>query len=148
MKAARLALAVALAGGGLAAGPAVADADHTARMQYILHCAGCHQADGHGAPDSGVPDMRGQLGHFLKLPEGRAFLVKVPGTSNSALSNREVTRLLNWMVRSFSAPATVSGVLFMLAASVRRAGPARNTPRDRSKGGACPCTRRARPRWW
>lgn len=104
MKAARLALAAALAGGGLAAGPAVADADHAARMQYILHCAGCHQADGHGAPDSGVPDMRGQLGHFLKLPEGRAFLVKVPGTSNSALSNREVTRLLNWMVRGFSAP--------------------------------------------
>ena len=101
MKAARLALLTATL---LLPATGMADGDRSARLQYILHCAGCHQADGHGAPDSGVPDMRGQLGHFLKLPEGRAFLVKVPGTSNSALSNREVTRLLNWMVRSFSAP--------------------------------------------
>jgi len=50
--------------------------------------------------------MRGQLGHFVKVPEGRAFLVKVPGSSNSALNNAELTRLLNWMLQSF-APANL-----------------------------------------
>lgn len=101
MRAARLAL---LAGALLLSGAAQADGDRSARLQYVLHCAGCHQADGSGAPHSGVPSMRDQLGHFLKVPDGRAFLVKVPGTSNSALSNTDIARLLNWMVRGFSAP--------------------------------------------
>lgn len=103
MKAARLALLTAAL---LLSGTSMADGDRSARLQYILHCAGCHQSDGHGAAHSGVPDMRGQLGHFVKVPEGRAFLVKVPGSSNSALSNAELTRLLNWMLQSF-APANL-----------------------------------------
>ncbi len=97
----RLAL---LAAALLLSGSALADANLAARRQYILHCTGCHQADGSGVPSGGVPDMRSQLGHFLKVPEGRAFLVKVPGTSNAALSNSDIARLLNWMLRSFSAP--------------------------------------------
>lgn len=101
MKPLRLAL---VAGALLLSGAALADGDRSARLQYILHCTGCHQADGSGAPDSGVPSVRDQLGHFLKVPDGRAFLVKVPGTSNSALSNTDIARLLNWMVRGFSAP--------------------------------------------
>ncbi|MBX3679198.1 MAG: c-type cytochrome [Rhodocyclaceae bacterium] len=96
MKAVAL-LALLLAGGASAASDAV-----VARHQYILNCAGCHQVDGRGAPTGDVPTLRGQLGHFLKLPEGRAFLVQVPGTSNSALNNAEVTRLLNWMANAFS----------------------------------------------
>jgi hypothetical protein len=96
----RLAL---LAAALLLSGSALADANLAARRQYILHCTGCHQADGSGVPSGGVPDMRSQLGHFLKVPEGRAFLVKVPGTSNAALSNSDIARLLNWMLRSFSA---------------------------------------------
>ena len=96
----RLAL---LAAALLLSGSALSDANLAARRQYILHCTGCHQTDGSGVPSGGVPDMRSQLGHFLKVPEGRAFLVKVPGTSNAALSNADIARLLNWMLRSFSA---------------------------------------------
>lgn len=94
---------VLLSGALLLSGAALADGDRSARLQYILHCTGCHQADGSGAPDFGVPSVRDQLGHFLKVPDGRAFLVKVPGSSNSALSNADIGRLLNWMLRSFSA---------------------------------------------
>jgi hypothetical protein len=46
--------------------------------------------------------MRNAVGHFLRLPEGRAFLVQVPGTSNSALSDAEIAVLLNWMLPQFS----------------------------------------------
>jgi len=44
----------------------------------------------------------GAVGHFLRLPEGRAFLVQVPGTSNSALSDAQIAVLLNWMLPQFS----------------------------------------------
>lgn len=68
------------------------------RINYLLHCSGCHQPDGSGSPDSGIPDMRGSIGHYLRLPEGRAYLVQVPGTVQSSLSDRDTTTLLNWMV--------------------------------------------------
>lgn len=72
------------------------------RINYLLHCSGCHQADGSGSPASGIPDMRGSIGYFLRLPEGRAFLVQVPGTSQSSLSDGDTAELLNWMVRAMA----------------------------------------------
>ncbi len=101
----RLHPALALTG-LLLAGSTLADGDRSARMQYLLHCTGCHQADGRGAPSSDVPDMRGLIGHMAHDPEGRAYLVKVPGVSNSALNNADTARLLNWMLQSF-APANL-----------------------------------------
>ena len=79
-----------------------ASAADFARQNYILRCSGCHQIDGTGAPTSGVPNIKGVLGHFPRLAEGRAFLVQVPGTSNSALNDAEVAELLNWMLKHFS----------------------------------------------
>lgn len=70
---------------------------------YLLHCAGCHQADGRGLPRSGIPSMTGNVGYFLNSEAGRAFLVQVPGTANSPLSDEQVAELLNWIVEQFSA---------------------------------------------
>ena len=72
------------------------------RINYLLHCSGCHQADGSGSPTSGIPDMRGNIGYFLRLPEGRAFLVQVPGSAQSSLNDGDTAELLNWMVREVS----------------------------------------------
>lgn len=72
------------------------------RLNYLLHCSGCHAQDGSGNPECGVPTMRGALGHFLRLPEGRDFLVQVPGTSQSALSDAEVAEMLNWILKTYS----------------------------------------------
>lgn len=80
--------------------------DARAHTNYLLHCSGCHQADGSGNVGNGIPRMQGQVGHFLRLPEGRAFLVQVPGTSQSSLNDADVAQLLNWMVRALS-PAEV-----------------------------------------
>ncbi len=80
---------------GLLAGEALAD---TAKKNYRLHCMGCHQADGRGAPDNGIPSMRGEVGHFLRVPEGRAYLSQVPGTLNTPLSDGETAELLNWVM--------------------------------------------------
>ncbi|MCZ4342796.1 hypothetical protein O4H52_14335 [Sphingomonadaceae bacterium G21617-S1] len=67
------------------------------RMNYILHCQGCHLADGSGMKGK-VPDMRGQLGLLVQLPEGRAFVGRVPGVANAHLTDAQMARLLNWLV--------------------------------------------------
>ena len=87
-----------LAGTALAAG-----SEQRNRNHYLLHCSGCHQADGSGRVDNGIPRMKDQVGHFLHLPEGRAFLVQVPGTAQSSLSDADTAAMLNWMLQAISA---------------------------------------------
>jgi hypothetical protein len=99
IRARRLALASAL----LVASPA---ASEPARLDYMLHCQGCHLADGSGKPGA-VPALRGFVGRFLEVPGGREFLVRVPGSALSPLSDAELAGVLNWIIRSFG-PAHVS----------------------------------------
>lgn len=72
-----------------------------ARTQYVLMCMGCHLEDGSGAPGK-VPSMRESLVPLAALPEGRRYLVQVPGVAQSPLSDREIAQLLNWMMRNLS----------------------------------------------
>ena len=71
------------------------------QANYMLNCMGCHLEDGSGAPGK-VPSLRNTLVPFAQTPAGRRYLVQVPGTSQSALSDREIAELLNWMIRSLS----------------------------------------------
>lgn len=94
----------------LAGNPAWAGHDAgSPRMNYMLHCSGCHGQDGSGSPQSGVPSMRGSLGHFLKARDGREFLIQVPGTSQSSLSHAETAELLNWILKNFSPQEVPAG---------------------------------------
>ena len=87
-----------------AAGVAHADP----QSDYVLHCRGCHGPNGAGAPGA-VPPVRGELGNFLGVPGGREFLIRVPGTAQSQLSDARVAALLNWMLREFSPDAISPG---------------------------------------
>ncbi|MDR3381526.1 cytochrome C [Cupriavidus basilensis] len=69
-----------------------------ARDNYLLHCSGCHQPDARGKPSAGIPDMRETMPLLLATPAGRAFLIQVPGTSASALSDAEIAGLMNWLM--------------------------------------------------
>jgi len=71
------------------------------RLNYILHCQGCHQADGAGMPEK-VPAFKNEVGRFLQVKGGREFLIQVPGTSQSALTDAEVAGVLNWILQNFS----------------------------------------------
>ena len=77
---------------------ATAESPHN---NYVIHCQGCHLADGSGHPPD-VPSFTGQLGDFLRVEGGRAYLVQVPGTANAPLDDRSVAELLNWMLERFS----------------------------------------------
>ena len=74
------------------------------QVDYILNCMGCHLADGSGVVGK-VPSVRESLVPLSATGAGRRYLVQVPGSSQSPLSNLELARLLSWMVRNLSAVA-------------------------------------------
>jgi len=82
----------------LSAAPTLADP----QTDYMLHCRGCHGPDGSGAPGA-APSFRGQVAKFLWVPGGREYLIRVPGTAQSELSDARTAALLNWIVHEFSA---------------------------------------------
>jgi hypothetical protein len=73
--------------------------ERRALFNYQILCQGCHVGDGRGGKD--VPNMKGLVGQFLKISKGREYLVRVPGSANSALNSRELAELLNWMIPFF-----------------------------------------------
>lgn len=68
---------------------------------YLLHCSGCHLETGVGMVGV-VPDLKEALGYFAGIPEGRDYLIRVPGSSQSPLNDAELADLLTWMVATFS----------------------------------------------
>jgi mono/diheme cytochrome c family protein len=71
-------------------------------VNYMLQCMGCHTPDGRGEPGH-VPSVRDTLVPFANMAEGRKFLVQVPGSAQSRLSDAELAEVLNWMVANLSA---------------------------------------------
>lgn len=74
-----------------------------ARVDYMLNCQGCHGPDGAGTADGAVPTMQRFVGYFLHVEGGREYLVQVPGSYNSPLTDGELARVLNWMLVQMSA---------------------------------------------
>ena len=91
-----IALAVCGQGGVVAAAYA-----YEPRINYMLQCMGCHTPDGSGEPGR-VPSVKETLVPFAASPDGRRFLVQVPGASQSTLSDAELAELLNWMIQNLS----------------------------------------------
>lgn len=73
----------------------------SARINYLLHCSGCHLPGGEGAPPN-VPTMHAELGRMMSVPEMRAYLVRVPGSAQSSLSDSELAEVVNWMLQEFN----------------------------------------------
>ncbi len=67
-----------------------------AQFNYQMSCQGCHAPDGSGA--GAVPRMRDHVGVFLATAAGREYLVRVPGSAVSALSDADLAEVLNWIV--------------------------------------------------
>jgi mono/diheme cytochrome c family protein len=67
----------------------------------MLQCMGCHTPDGRGEPGH-VPSIRNTLAALANRAEGRKFLVQVPGSAQSRLSDAELADVLNWMVDNLS----------------------------------------------
>ena len=70
-------------------------------VNYQLRCMGCHLVDGSGQPGR-VPSIRRSLVLFSTFPEGRNYVVRVPGVAQSPLSDEDTAALLNWMAKNLS----------------------------------------------
>lgn len=83
----------------------LADADSRAEyppsVNYMLHCMGCHLADGSGGPPA-VPDVRGEMGCLLAVDGGREYLVQVPGAAQAPITDAELAAVVNYMLEAFS----------------------------------------------
>ncbi len=84
----------------IVAGAITSAAAGTAHVDYMLQCQGCHLADGSGAPGS-VPALNEFVGNYLLVPGGREYLIRVPGSALSPLSDARLAEVLNWIIRVF-----------------------------------------------
>lgn len=71
------------------------------KVDYLLHCSGCHMPDGSGLT-SVVPTLHDVPGRLLVKPEGRSYIVRVPGAAQAPISDRKLTEVLNWILTEFS----------------------------------------------
>ena len=63
--------------------------------------------------------MRRSVGNFLRLPEGRALMVQVPGVLNTPLDDAQIARLMNWMLRDMARASLPSDAPPYTAAEVK-----------------------------
>ncbi len=87
---------------------------------FARNCQGCHRADGLGACGS-IPRIRDFVGLFTRLPEGRDYLLRVPGVVWAMLDDARLARLLNWMLRTYSGEQLAPGFAPVTTEEVARA---------------------------
>ena len=93
----------ALVGPLVLGAPGLASSGYSATTNYILHCQGCHGADGVGGLPEKIPPLRDSIGRFLQVPGGRRFLIQVPGVAQAPISDAELAALLNFTLERYSA---------------------------------------------
>jgi mono/diheme cytochrome c family protein len=72
-----------------------------AELDWALRCGGCHGIRGQGTPGH-VPRLAGFVGHFTHHPEGRDYLMRVPGVVRARLDDARLAAVLNWLLASLS----------------------------------------------
>ncbi len=70
------------------------------KSDYMIHCMGCHTLSGGGMPPE-VPAFDKTLGDIVSLPAGRAYLIQVPGASQSPLNDEQLAAVLSWLLRRY-----------------------------------------------
>ncbi len=65
---------------------------------------GCHGPMGNGVPGK-IPALRESLPAFARTGEGRAFVLSVPGASNSSLTDAELAAVMTWLLQRFATSA-------------------------------------------
>ena len=114
------------------------------RIDYILHCSGCHAQDGRGLEHKGIPALKDQVGFFLRTEGGRAYLMQIPGLLSAGMPDARAADVTNYILARFagtslpenfvpytsdeakryreSRPADIPGRRKILAAELRKSG--------------------------
>jgi hypothetical protein len=95
----------------LAAAPAGGGEPRTyagAELDFTLRCKGCHGFAGQGTSGH-VPRLRGFVGLYTHLPEGRDYLLRVPGVARAQLNDDRLAAVLNWMIEAYGRGTAATG---------------------------------------
>jgi mono/diheme cytochrome c family protein len=84
---------------------------------YMLHCMGCHGATAEGVPGK-VPPLAHTLIQFMRSPAGRIYVLRVPGASNSTLTDAQLAEVLNWIAARFGGEQLTASVAPFTASEV------------------------------
>jgi len=69
-------------------------------QDYILYCMGCHGDEAQGVAGR-VPPLAGSVALLMRSPEGRNYVLRVPGAANSALTDERLAAVLNWLAQRY-----------------------------------------------
>jgi cytochrome c553 len=69
-------------------------------QDYVLYCMGCHGAEAQGVAGR-VPPLAGSVALLMRSPQGRDYVLRVPGAANSALSDEQLAAVLNWLAQRY-----------------------------------------------
>ncbi len=72
------------------------------RIDFILHCSGCHAQDGRGLDDKGIPALKDQVGYFLRTKGGRAYLMQIPGLLSAGMPDARAADVTNYILARFA----------------------------------------------
>ena len=89
------------------------------RLPYLMGCVGCHGETGVTISQK-VPDLKNQIGFFLHLPEGRAYLVRLPNVAFAPISDAALADMMNYMVFDLGGPSVPKDAKPYSAAEVGR----------------------------
>lgn len=91
-----------------------------AEQNYFIHCMGCHGETGAGL-EGQVPDLRKDLARLAALPGGRAYILRVPGVTQTSLEPDRTAEVLNYTLRRFGGAAVARQIAPFTAAEVAEA---------------------------
>jgi cytochrome c553 len=80
-------------------------------QDYMLYCMGCHGAQAQGVPGK-IPPLAAALARYMRLPEGRNYVLRVPGAANSVLSDAQLAAVLNWLATTYAPPGETAPAAF------------------------------------
>ncbi|MBS0377591.1 MAG: cytochrome c [Proteobacteria bacterium] len=72
-------------------------------QDYMLYCMGCHGPEAQGVAGK-IPPLAGALPLYMRTPEGRNYVLRVPGAANTVLNDAQLAAVLNWLAATYPAP--------------------------------------------
>ena len=68
-----------------------------------------------------VPTLHDVTGRIVAEPEGRSYIVRVPGVSQAPINDEKLTEVLNWMLTEFSSDTLPENFKPLTVKEVKRA---------------------------
>jgi mono/diheme cytochrome c family protein len=90
------------------------------RIDYLLHCSGCHAQDGRGLEHKGIPALKDQVGYFLRTEGGRAYVMQIPGLLSAGMPDDRAAGVTNYIMARFAGPSLAENFVPYSAAEAKR----------------------------